>query len=194
MLYAMHYFMSRIITFTKESAKEVVTSLRAPRMLPYNTGPTLTSTLLNLQIKQTMLTLLKHIMRDVLGGLEQLLTHRRTKSSWVDSFCVSLILFMCIELVQVQVDSFAVAACRKDPEFVKYRLNISRALDEEPSLQLEQLFHAAYRTFGSDVKQKGGLGFNPIRNGLRADQNNGITRQMTDLVQSIRQIMERYGK
>jgi len=194
MLYTMHYFMSRIVTFTKESVKEVITSLRAPRMLPYTTEPTLTSTLLNLQIKQTMLSLLKHIMRDVLSGLEQLLTHRRTKSSWVDSFCVSLTLFMCIELVQVQVDSFAIAACRKDPEFVKFRLIISRALDEEPSRQLEELFHAAYKTFGSDLKKKGSSGFNPIRNGLRVDQNDGITQQMTDLVQDIRQIIEQHGK
>jgi hypothetical protein len=50
MLYAMHYFMNRIITFTAESAENAITHLRASKLEIVN-GPILTSTLLNLQIK-----------------------------------------------------------------------------------------------------------------------------------------------
>lgn len=193
MLYAMQYFMSRIITFTNESAKKAVQHLRRPGPLQLADSPTLASKLLNLQIKQAMLTLLRDTTRKVLEELERVFLGPRTRSSWANAFCVHLILCICIEQVQVALDSTVVAALRNDPSCRLSRIDFCRQLDEEPYRVLVGLFHMAYKT----DKAKSGkrtIGFNPIRNGLLANQEEGITQPMVNLVNDIKRIMTIHGK
>src|SRR5271156_5281387 len=111
MLYAMQYFMSRVITFNKVSAEKAVEGLRRPHKL--NFARTLTSTLLNLQIKQAMQGLLSATTDDVLLSLDAAMSGPKTKAAWADIFCVILILCMCIEAVQVANDGHAMAALRR---------------------------------------------------------------------------------
>jgi hypothetical protein len=186
----MHYFMSRIIMFTDESAKKAITHLRAP--IFEIIGPTLTSTLLNLQIKRTMQTLQMDMTRLVLEGLQRVFLGPKTKASWASCFCITLIICLCIEAVQVASDSHAMAALRKDPACHLSRIEICRQLDDKPFKSLVDLFHIAYKT--SKAKNKCYLGLNPIRNGLVVDENGGVTQQMVDLVNEIKQIMTIHGK
>jgi hypothetical protein len=192
MLHAMHYFMNHIITFTAESAEKAVTHLRAPRLFEIVNGPTLTSTLLNLQIKQAMQALLKEMTRAVLDGLDHILLGPKTKVSWASTFCVILIICLCIEAVQVASDSFAMAALRKDPACRLSRIDICHQLDDKPFKALVDIFHMAYKT--SKARNKSRIGYNPIRNGLVVDENEGVTQQMVDLVNDIKQIMTVHGK
>lgn len=187
----MHYFMSRIITFTAESGEKAITHLRAPRLFEIVNGPTLTSTLLNLQIKQVMQALLEEMTRAVLDGLERIVLGPKTKASWASSFCIILIICLCVEAVQVASDSYAVAALRKDPACRLSRIEICRELDDISFKSLIDIFHMAYKT--SKANKKTSIGFNPIRNGLAVDGNEGITQQMVDLVNDIKQIMTVHG-
>src|SRR5580700_2173690 len=103
MLYAMNYFLSRIITFTNESATEAVSRLRMPMQFNYQRSKS--AKLLNMQIKLEMYRLLHEVTRDVFERLEKEL-RTRTKGSWATSFCVILILSSCVEAVQVAADGF----------------------------------------------------------------------------------------
>jgi hypothetical protein len=196
MLHAMHYFMSRIITITKASAERAVERLRRPQLLPFEqAAQVLTSTLLNLQIKQAMQNLLRDMTGQVLKGLEkEMLVIPKAKDTWADNFCVVLILCMCIEAVQVASDSYAMAALRKDSSRPLSRIKICRALDDEPFRQLTDLFRTAYKTNRAKANQKSSLGFNPIRHGLGMKASEGITPQMRILVNEVKQIMIAHGK
>jgi hypothetical protein len=190
MLYATNYFMSRIITYTKDSAEKVVEGLRRPHKL--NFAQTLTSTLLNLQIKQAMQGLLYSTTKSVLIELEHIMSSPKTKAAWTDIFCTILVLCMCIEAVQVASDGHAMARLRKDPRCGLSRVDICRMLDEKPFKILTEVFHILYKTPKS--KRKSRVGFNPILDGLTVDQEEGITPQMVKLVNDVRQIIKDYGK
>lgn len=190
MFYAMHYFMSRVIIFTKDSAEKAVEGLRRPHKL--NFAQTLTSTLLNLQIKQAMQGLLSTTSNAVLESLDCAMSGPKTKAAWADIFCAILILCMCIEAVQVASDSYAMAALRKDPKCGLCRMEICRRLDEEPFKHLTEIFHMAYKTAKANPKSR--IGFNPIRNGLRVDLDEGVTPQMVKLVSDIKAIITARGK
>ena len=185
----MHWFMSRIVTFTKDSAEKAVGSLRSAQVFPV--GQTLTSTLLNLQIKQAMKGLLFKTTKEVLNRLDGKISGRK-RADWADSFCVILILCMCIEAVQVASDSHAMAALRKDSKCGLSRVNICRLLDEGPFKHLTEIFHMCYNTARASPKSR--IGLNPIRYGLRVDLVEGITPPMVKLVNDIKAIMNTYGK
>jgi hypothetical protein len=191
MFYAMHYFMSRIIIFTKDSAEKAVEGLRRPHKL--NFAQTLTSTLLNLQIKQAMQGLLSTTSNAVLESLDCAMSGPKTKAAWADIFCAILILCMCIEAVQVASDSYAMAAIRKDPKCGLSRMDICRRLDEEPFKHLTEIFHMAYKTAKASRKSSS-IGFNPIHSGLRVNLDEGVTPQMVKLVSDIKAIITAYGK
>jgi hypothetical protein len=192
MLYAMHYFMGRLITFTKTSAVDAVTNLRSPALLPYI--PTLTSTLLNLQIKKAMNSLLFEFTRDVLDGLGHLFAACRKQPFWAEAFCVVLILCMCMEELQMSIDSYVMAALRKDPSRALHSASILRGLDDRVFRHITELFHMAYKTARSSLSRTKRLGFNPIRDGFPLNESKGVTPQMTILVQDVRQIIKQCGK
>lgn len=187
----MHYFMSRIITFTKASAEKAIEGLQRPHTLKF--AQVLSSTLLNLQVKQAMQRLLSETVHSVLEDLESALSKSKGRpSSWADIFCVVLILCMCIEAVQVASDAYAMAALQEDPKIDMPRVKICHELDERPFKDLTEVFHLAYKS--RKVRRKGSLGFNPIRLGIMVDEEEGITPQMVKLVHEIKQIMAEHGK
>lgn len=191
MLHAMQYFMSRIISFTKESAEKAIEGLRRPHTLKF--AQTISSSLLNLQIKQAMQGPLSGTTNAVLEELEKAISKSKTKTaSWADIFCVVLILCMCIEAVQVASDSYAMAALRKDPKCGLDRVVICRALDVRLFKRLTEMFHMAYKT--PKASRKGSIGFNPIRIGLVVNKEEGITPQMVELVHEVKRIMATHGK
>jgi hypothetical protein len=192
MLHAMHYFMSRIITFTKASAEKVVGRLRRPQELPF--AQALTSTLLNSQIRQAMQRLLREMTRFVLEGLEKAISLPKTKANWADTFCVVLVLCICLEAVQVASDSYAMAALRDDPKCGLSRAAICQELDVEPFKRLTDLFHMAYKTRKAAANKKSKKGFNPIRNGVTLNQGEEITPEMVDLVNEINLLIRDHGK
>jgi hypothetical protein len=185
----MQYFMSRFIEFTEDSAEKAVERLQRPHKL--NFAQTLTSTLLNLQIKQAMQGLLSATTKEVLDGLESAMSGPRTKAHWADAFCTILILCMCIEAVQVASDSHAIVALIVDSKCGVSRQDICRLLDEKPFKDLTEIFHMGFKT--AKARPKRSIGFNPIRNGLLVDLVEGITPQMVKLVYDVRAIMNTYG-
>jgi hypothetical protein len=192
MIHAMHCFMSRIITFTMESAEKAVATLRRPQLFPF--AQVLTSTSLNLQVKQAMQSLLREITSEVLAELEKAMLGHKTKAQWAEVFCVLLVLCICIEAVQVTSDSYAIAALRKFPECGLSRSAICQKLDEKPFKDLTGLFHIIYKTYKTKDNQTSKVGFNPIRYGLKVSQDKGTTQQMVDFVSEIKEIMTTHGK
>lgn len=184
--------MSRNITFTKNSAEKAAARLRRPQVLP--SAEVLTSTLLNLQVKQAMQSLLRDMTKAVLEGLETTILRLKTKAHWAETFCILLVLCMCIEAVQVASDRYATAALLKHPECGLSRLEICQALDDKLFKELTGIFHMVYKTYKAKGNRKSRIGFNPIHNGLVVHQDEGITQQMVDLVNEIKLIMTAYGK
>ena len=184
--------MDHILVMTKESAKQAAASIRSPAMLPFE--PAITTMLLNRQIKQAMQSLLADLTAEALEGLEHELTFRKSKSSWAASFCVISILCMSMERVQVMTDSTAVIGLRNDSTLRLSYAEIIRSLDERPFNHFLDIFHTVYKTRKPNEHDNRGLYFNPIRDGLVINENDGISQQMVDLVNEIRQIMVKHGK
>lgn len=195
MLHAMHYFLSRTITFTGESAEKLIDGLQRPHLLKY--AETQSSTLLGMQISHEMRNLLSETTYAVLDELEKTLSKSKYRDgSWTDIFCVMLVLCICIEAVQVASDSYAMVALLKDPACNLSRSQMCQKLDKAPFETVTGLFHVVYKTRKASRKtgRKSSIGFNPIRNGIRIDSEEGITPQMVDLVRDIKQIMVTHGK
>jgi hypothetical protein len=166
-LHACHYFMSRLVTFSDETADEIhqiVSPYGPPRERYYS------SRLLSRQLKYTMHKLHREIMKEVLEGLEKSL-RTRTKDSWGPSFCTILVLCLCIENLQTAADTFIVCDVQKSEDegtTSQYRREHSIAacqdLDSYPFQQSTRLFHDIYRSHRSN-REAGGAkdGFNPLR-------------------------------
>ena len=106
----MHFFMSKIITFTKGSDKRVFENLRSPTQLSY--GRSMSSKLLNYQIKREVYLLQLELTVEVLEELQAEL-RRKSKGLWATLFCVIMILSMCMEAVQLAIDGFIVQGLLK---------------------------------------------------------------------------------
>lgn len=168
-------------------------SLRAPIMLPSIMGPTLTSRVLNLQLKGAMYAVMRDITRDILADLEQVFHQPRNKSTWAETLCVTMILCMCVEELQVAIDA-CVAFATEDPSLRLSGIKILRRMETHALEHIVLMFHAVYRTGRSSLNKKRDSGFNPIRNSLLIDAENGITQPMVDLVHEFRQIIKDHGK
>jgi hypothetical protein len=195
MVYAMGYFMSRVITLTEESANRVVTQLRSPPEMSYL--PTITAKLINLQMKQPMQELLDEEVGALLTDLDDLfLKSTRTKASWTESFSAVLILLMCIEAVQTASDGHAstVLSRNKSDAANLSRPAMCQQLDNTLFAHLKDEFHTFYKSHRTRTGQRNEIGFNPLRHGLEIDRDDGTTQEMRELVNQIKQIRTRYGK
>jgi hypothetical protein len=191
MLYATEYFMTRSLLFTDDSAKRAMRSLKRPMQLPYS--PDVSSRLITRQVKHEMCKLLHEVTAEVLEGLEKEL-RSRTRSSWAMSFCIILVLSMYAEMVQVVTD---VRLVRQILEGSSVSRDISietcRILDDLPIAQCSEIFHAVYHTSKPIRGPRNERGFNPIRDGLEVDAEEGINQDMADLVEQIRDIVREYS-
>lgn len=187
----MYFFMSRIIDFTEDSAKKVAENLRPPVQSPY--GHSVSSKLLTHQIKREMNILQYELTLEILEKLQTEL-RRRSKASWATSFCVILILSMCMEAVQVSVDGFIVQKMLENdgtntlPASRSDGFEIARRLDHLAFKDCIDIFHMIYRSGESTTGSNKG-GFNPIRDGIEMDRAQGIDEDTVQLVNEIRRIM-----
>jgi hypothetical protein len=189
----MHFFMSRIITFTKDSAKKVIDSLQRPMQRPYKQSRS--SKLLMHQIKREMHGLQYEMTMKVLEGLEKELKSR-SRANWATSFCVILILCMCMELTQVALDGAVVQAIlekrgsNKLSESREDGFAICRQLDYRVFEECKEIFHIVHKS-KPGRNERGGR-FNPIRDGIDGDTSQGIDEEQ--LVNDVRQIMTDHRK
>ncbi len=192
----MHFFMSKIITFTKDSANKVVESLRQPMQMPYSRS--MSSKLLNSQIKREVQLLQRKLTLEILEKLHAEL-RRRSKASWATSFCVIMILSMCMETIQLAIDGFIVQALLKNDmsdlpfESREDGFEIGRRIDELPFRNCLEIFHMMYRS-GKFQNESSGKTFNPIRDGVDVDRSKGIDEETVQLVNDIRRIMSDHRK
>lgn len=195
MLYTMHYFMGRLLTITNGSGREAFDGLRSPPLLDYDFR--LTSKLLNRQLKSAMYLLMQETTREVLGGLEKLLK-RRTKASWAPCFCTLLILCICAEELQVAVDGFALHKITRNDKtnFISREdgVETSRKLDDLLYGDCKTLFHGIYKSHKPKQGQRAEQLFNPIRDGMKVDGEEGMTPAMNDLVEDIVKVLDIHGK
>jgi hypothetical protein len=141
--------------------------------------------------------LLQSTTRDVLEDLETELRARK-RASWPTTFCVILILCLCIEAVQVATDVFVVYTKLREGEGSTMQretaMRIARELDDRPYSHWTTLFHAIYRSHKTPNKQRAENAFNPIRDGLQIDNEYGLEEKEVRLVEEIRQLISEYGK
>ncbi len=198
-LYAMHYFMTQVLLFTNDSADKAVRSLRAPTRLHYTR--TLTSKLISRQIKHAMDTLLRAKTEEILKELENKLM-TKAKAAWAPSFCAISILCMCGEMIQVNTDIRVVYQMRKksDGGIGKTQLSrdtsikICRELEDLPISLCMKMFHEIYKSPRRGTGCKSKQGFNPVRDGLDVNAENGIGQATVDLVNEVRRIMDDNGQ
>ena len=130
MVNCIHYVMSRIITFSDDSAHEAIGSLQNPPTVLLSQR-TISARLLNRQIKGAMNLLLQELTRDLLEGLNWEV-RRKTRESWALCFCANLILCMCVEQLQVAIDALVIykISCEgRDPALThKSGIEICRGL------------------------------------------------------------------
>jgi hypothetical protein len=189
MLYWTLYSIYRPIIFTPESAREVVKHLQTLRPLQVADKPILTAKLLDLQIKGAMKLLSAEMANEVLVEVERAILPPRGGSSWTISFCVHLVLFICVEEVQIALDGVALS---ENSNCKISRTECCHRLDNEPYKAMVEIFHMAYKTQKANVKRK--VGLNPIRNGLSKNEEEGIDQAEVDLVNEIKCLMTIYGK
>jgi len=144
-----------------------------------------------------MHSLLRDLTQDVLRDLEKKLM-KRTEASWAPCFCTILILCICVEEVQASIDGFAVHSSKKKAgEGAISRedsIGISRRLDDLLFADCKVLFHGIYRSGKGSSGQKNETVFNPIRFEVQIDESKGLTQEMCDLVEDIRDILDVHGK
>jgi hypothetical protein len=184
--------MSRILTFTEESASSVYQNV-PPRGGPLE--PYLSSRLLSRQVKYAMHKLHREITMDVLEGLEKSM-RSRTRDSWGPSFCAILMLCLCIDGLQIAADTFIVCdweKCRREGVESQYIRNQSveacQALDEYPFQQCTRLFHDIYRSHKEGNGGERKEGFNPLRCLREVDATIGLDQATDHMVRSILSII-----
>ena len=192
MLHAIHYFMSRILTFTEESANKVYQNVQ-PFGGPQE--PYLSSRLLSRQVKYAMHKLHREITTEVLEGLEKSM-RTRTRDSWGPSFCAILVLCLCIEGLQTAADTFIVCdweKCEREGVESQYSRTQSaeacQALDDYPFQQCTRLFHDIYRSHKEGNGGERKEGFNPLRALRYEDATKGLDQATDQMVRSIYSII-----
>jgi len=193
MLYAMFYFMTRSITFTEASAEEIIRSIQHPTQFRYKRDRS--ARLITRQIKQVMSVLLHQTTADVLDGLEREI-RSRDKLAWGTSFCIILILCMCVEMVQVAADVRIVrkmVTASPHPAVTRdISIDLCRKLDDIPMAQCIGIFHALHRTKKPKIGPRNEHGFNPLRDGLEIDSGAGITQELVDFVEDMRGVVRKH--
>ena len=193
MIYAMHCFMGRNITLTKQSLERVLHQLRKPSLLAYQTN--LISRLLNSQVKSAMHGLMREFTWDVLEKLERELKTRK-KSVWATSFCVISILCISIEEAQNAIDRFGMYT-----KFLGTNVSSSshgdciqacRKLDDHLFAHLEELFHGVFGTKKALSVGRKGYAFNPIRTGLTDFSD--LDQSSLNLINDVRRVISDKGR
>lgn len=191
MLHAINYSMSRLITFSEDSAARVAEKLGG---FPF---PYLSSRLLNRQIKYAMHKLHHELTKEVLEGLEKSM-RAKSKDSWGPSFCTILILCLCIEDLQIAADTFVVCDLEKDGLLANLTRRDSftacSVAEEYPYQRCTKLFHDIYRSH----RQAGGRtkdgAFNPIKSVCGVDANCGWDKYTACMAIDFQRLISDFGR
>jgi hypothetical protein len=184
-LHAMHYFMARILTFTKDSASMVKRVSRNDLGL-HLPSDVISSRLLNRQIKYAMHILHRRQTKTVLQEFERHLK-KREQAGWPISFGVVLILCLCMEDIQIAANNFVFSDTEISPGLRSESYKACWQLEDKPYRQCTQLFHDMYRSYKQPNGHASEGGFNPIaQDGC---QNSNWSQATQDMVYDIRQII-----
>jgi hypothetical protein len=171
MVYVMHYYLTKKLRLSEESANVAGQNLDAPKMLQYEA--TLPSTLISTQIKHEMYKLLRDLMIEILDVLDKV---RHLKASWAPTFCAIVMLIMCVEMVQVSIDQKIVRTMIEDED----KSQLSRDASREQGETLEELI------FICTERCK------PVLNSLDIDKV-AHDQATVDLLCEVQQIVNLYG-
>lgn len=185
----MQYFMGRILTFTKDSSSMVTKVSR--NTLGIDIPPdTVSSRLLNRQLKHAMHILREAQTKTVLEEFERHLK-KREQTEWPVSFCVVLILCLCIEDIQMATNNFVNNDSGMSHDLHNESYQTCRELEDKPYRQYTQLFHDMYRSHKQPNGHAIDGGFNPIL------QVGGYetcwSQDRRDMISSIRQLIKDSG-
>ena len=202
MLYAGYRFMNTGVRFTYASFSTIKASVRNPPV--QNITSRVIPRLLNRQLKYTVNDIMKRETRSLLEDLQKEL-YRKSKSVWATTFCVLLILYICIEEVQTAMEGLVLHS-RENPGSVnpdgEEAILVCRRLDDLPFAHMCELFHMVFKshkisdTIAGKRKKKGDTaGFNPLR-GKMVERNDeeGLEEEAVELVREIRSIMKELGE
>lgn len=161
--------------------------------------------LINIQIKNVMLTLIRETYLAVLDELDKDIRSQDC-TNWVSNFSCILVLCMCTEMVQVtsdfrvinsleeisessnRLDKNGNSASREDS------INVCRQLDERLISTATSSFHLIYRF----IKRKNGSklvqGFNPIRDGVDIISKANVGHDVELFAHRIRSLLNKHSK
>ena len=177
--------MARILTFTKDSASLVTRVSRKDLGLDFPSD-VISSRLLNRQLKYAMHILHRHQNKIVLQEFESHLK-KREQAGWPISFCVVLILCLCMEDIQIATNNFVFSDAEISQELRSESYEACWQLEDKPYRQCTQLFHDMYRSYKQPNGHATEGGFNPIaQDGFHQTNWSQATQ---DMVHGIRQII-----
>lgn len=191
------------VRFTPTSFSVIKASIRNPPVQEITSR--LVSRLLNRQLKYTVNEVIKTETENLLEDLQREL-YRKSKSVWTTTFCVILILCICIEEVQTAMEGLVLhsqhnaGSLKVDGDEA---ILACRRLDDLPFAHMCELFHIVFKSHKAGRKSTGknqkrktsSAGFNPLR-GEMAERNEseGFGKEEVELVSEIRSIMKDLGE
>jgi len=201
-LYAGYRFLNTGVRFTHASFATVKESVKNPPVQSITSR--LISNLLNRQLKYAVNTIMKKETSYLLEDLQKEL-YRKSKSAWPTTFCVVLILCICIEEVQTAMEGLVLHA-RENQGSVnpdgEEAILVCRRLDDLPFAHMCELFHMVFKSHkisdtskGKRKKKSDTAGFNPLRGEMvERNESEGFGKEAVELVSEIRSIMKELGE
>lgn len=203
-LYAGNRFMKSCIQFTKESFPVIMGSLKSSP-IPAPDSRTVSS-LLNRQLKATVSEIINRVTGELFDDLQKELQkelHHKTRSLWATSFCVIVILCICIEEIQSAAQGVVLHSREnpsKDELDEEVAILVCRELDNFPFAHICELFHAIYKSQkiqdqntgrGKRKRKSDTAGFNPLRGEMiESDESDGLDRETIEFIRDIRVIIK----
>ncbi|CZR66934.1 uncharacterized protein PAC_16835 [Phialocephala subalpina] len=198
MLYAGYRFMNTGIRYTHTSFSALVGSIKNPPI--QNITSRLVSRLLNRQLKYAVNEVMKRETASLLEELQREL-YSKKKSAWATTFCVILILCICMEEVQTAMEGL-VLHLREHPGSATAdedeAIAVCRRLDDLPFAHMCELFHMAFKThkigdmsLGKRKRKSSTTGFNPLKGEMiERNESDGFGKEAVELIGEIRTIMK----
>jgi hypothetical protein len=185
MVNRLHYVLGQTITFSADSVSEAVASLQnvATNLPPLSR---LTARVLTKQMKGAMNDLLNDLTKELLDKYNWELRHKRPET-WLLCLLTHLILCICAELVQIQVDAFIVFRISQgggDPETIRrFGTEVCRRLENVVLEHSWDLIRGKLKTL---LRKR-----NPFKYGL---DEGGVQKEAElNLVNELRQLMNDHG-
>jgi hypothetical protein len=187
MVNRLHYVLGRAVTFTTDSIDEAVTSLH--KIVPdLPSRSNVSARALTRQVKGTMNDLLIDMTKDLLDQYNWELRDKRPET-WVLCILTHLILCMCAEEIQIQVDSFIVWRVSHgdcDPEDIRRRgTEVSRRLE---NVVLEHSWDLIRGKLKTRLRKR-----NPFKYGYQVNEGGVQKEAEMNLVNDLRQLKTDHG-